>query len=335
MSVSANTATKRKRSKRHKSKPKPIDHLRFDSPKKQFKSSQIQKNTMVIDINLDKEGYRELQGVNRSLLSVTNRFNVTDVPAVADTGAAVCCAPSQTVAQMGLKMSDTFRSRVCLYAADSRKLIIKGCLPVSITVKKSDGTRSTTRELIYFVDNINDVLLFHEALMELGSLGSNFPQIQTESSQKINQRISSNHTNQTPSYADISKLNLNPTKFINEEINPHFHTPLQSPALSRASSRSSVFTINSINAVIAPKQLKKATKSVKGQTRSESSPHRQHSLASATPTSIITKVPMDAPLGEIIDSNAGVNDDVRSSGGAAVTGNYFRFQSADIWRPWL
>ena len=54
MSISANTATKR--SKRHKSKPKPINHLRFDSPKKQFKPGQIQNNTMVIDINLDKEG---------------------------------------------------------------------------------------------------------------------------------------------------------------------------------------------------------------------------------------------------------------------------------------
>ena len=166
--------------------------------------------------------------------------------------------------------------------------------------------------------------------MDLGSLGSTFPQIQTESSQIINQPISTSHTNQIPSYADISKLNLNPTK----EINPHFHTPLQSPTLSRASSRSSVFTINSITAVIPHKKLTKATKSVKGQTSSESS-YRQHPLASATPASIITKVPMDAPLGEIIDSDAGMNDDVESSGGAAITGNYFRFQPTHIWRPWL
>ena len=332
MSISADTPMKR--SKRDKLKPKPINHFRYDSPKKQFKSSQIQKNTMVVDITLDKEGYHELNGVNRSLLNVTNRFNVTDVPAVADTGAAVCCAPSKTVTQMGLKMSDTFRSRVCLYAADSRKLIIKGCLPVSITVKRSDGTRSSTRELIYFVDNIKDVLLSHEALMDLGSIGSTFPQIQTENSQIINQRILTSHTNQTPSYADITKLNLNPTKFINEEINPRFHTPLQSPALSRASSRSSLFTINSISAVIPPKKPKKVTKSVKGQTSSES-PHHQHPLAPATPASIITKVPMDAPREEIVDIDAGMYDDIGSSGGAAVTGNYFHFQHADLWRPWL
>ena len=170
--------------------------------------------------------------------------------------------------------------------------------------------------------------------MGLGSLGSTFPQIHTESSQIINQQISTSPTNQIPSYADISKLNLNPTKFINEEINPHFHTPLQSPTLSRASSTSSVFTINSITAVIPHKKLTKATKSVKGQTSSESS-YRQHPLASATPASIITKVPMDALGGEIIDSDASMNDNVESSGGAAITGNYFRFQPTRIWRPWL
>ena len=178
------------------------------------------------------------------------------------------------------------------------------------------------------------MLLSHEALMDLGSIGSTFPQIQTENSQIINQRILTSHTNQTPSYADITKLNLNPTKFINEEINPRFHTPLQSPALSRASSRSSLFTINSISAVIPPKKPKKVTKSVKGQTSSES-PHHQHPLAPATPASIITKVPMDAPREEIVDIDAGMYDDIGSSGGAAVTGNYFHFQHADLWRPWL
>ena len=297
---------------------------------KSHSGRQIQKNTMVIDIALDKDGYKELQGVNRSLLHVPNMFRVSNVPAVADTGAMVCCAPSSTAVQMGLKISDIFKSKVCLYAADSRKLNIKGCLPVVITSRKADGTRSSIRELMYFVDNIQNVFLSHEALTDLGSLSSTFPQIQTESSRQV-----PTSSNLTPSYADITKLNLKPTKTTNEDDNSTFYSPLQSPAMSRASSNSSLYTINSITAVIPGRKPRKAVKTVQGQTSSESSLHRQHSLASATPTSIITKVPMDAPLGEIIDSNAGVNDDVRSSGGAAVTGNYFRFQSADIWRPWL
>ena len=122
---------------------------------------------MMIDIALDKEGYKELQGANRSLLHVRNMFKVSNVPAVADTGAAVCCAPSSTAIQMGLRISDTFRTKISLYAADRRRLIIKGYLPVIITARNKDGTRSSIKELLYFVENIKDVFLSHEALMDL------------------------------------------------------------------------------------------------------------------------------------------------------------------------
>ena len=39
---------------------------------------------MVIDIALDKDGYKDLQGVNRSLLNVTNMFKVNALEALSD-----------------------------------------------------------------------------------------------------------------------------------------------------------------------------------------------------------------------------------------------------------
>ena len=294
---------------------------------------------MVVDTTLDKEAYQELQGIKKSVLNVRNMFNVTDVPAEADNGAAVSCAPSSsvscapssTVSQMGLKMSITFRSRVCLYVAVKRKLNINGCIPVVVTGRKPNGRRSSARELLYCVENIKDVHLSQEVLMDIGSLNYLFLQIQTENSPTKYQRISTSDTNQTPSYAEFSKLDLKRTIFNKEEINPSFQTPLQSPALSRAFSRSSVLTINRITAVIPYRKSRKAVKPVKGHTSSEPSLNCHHPLAPATPAPIITKVSMDTPLGEIIDSNAGMNDNVRSSDGAAVTRNYYYLLTTGVW----
>ena len=278
---------------------------------------------MVIDITLDKVGYKDLQGVNRFFLNATSNLNITNIPAVADTGAEVCCAPSSIVTKMGLKMSDTFRTKVCLYAADKRKLHIKGCLPVIISTRKPDGMRFSTRELIYFVDNIKDVFLSHEALVDLGSITSTFPQITA--------MVDSNlpDANKTLTYADIASLNLK-TKFFDEDISSTFHTPPQSPIMSRTTSRSNVFELNSIQAAFPQGEQRRYIKTVKGQTSSTF----QHSLASATPASIITKVPMNAHRGEIIDINAGVKDDAEDLNGAAVTGIYFPNLQAGIWRLW-
>ena len=304
-------------------KLKQFTHFRQNKIKEKSYRNQIQKNTMVIDITLDKVGYKDLQGVNRFFLNATSNLNITNIPAVADTGAEVCCAPSSIVAKMGLKMSDTFRTKVCLYAADKRKLHIKGCLPVIISTRKPDGMRSSTRELIYFVDNIKDVFLSHEALVDLGSITSTFPQITAMADG--NQP----DAKKSLTYADIASLNLK-TKFFDEDISSTFHTPPQSPIMSRTTSRSNVFELNSIQAAFPQGEQRRYIKTVKGQTSSTF----QHSLASATSASIITKVPMNAHRGEIIDINAGVKDDAEDLNGAAVAGNYFHNLQGGIWRPW-
>ena len=104
--------------------------------------------------------------------------------------------------------------------------------------------------------------------------------------------------------------------------------------MSRTTSRSNVFELNSIQAAFPQGEQRRFIKTVQGQTSAEPSSTLQHSLASATPASIITKVPMNAHRGEIIDINAGVKDDAEDLNGAAVAGNYFHNLQGGIWRPW-
>ena len=149
-----------------------------------------------MDIFLDKDGYRDLHGVNRSLLRGTKSYSLHNVAAVADTGAAVCCVPTAAAAKMGIKLSDTFKTRIVLYAAGNKKLKIKGCVPVIISTLQSDGARKETKEVIYFVENIKNVFLSQDALKDLGSLSPSFPQTPSIS-------------NKSHSYAEIVKHNLN------------------------------------------------------------------------------------------------------------------------------
>ena len=159
-----------------------LGHIRYDPARGQFTTGHphpSSSNSITVDIFLDKDGYRDLHGVNRSLLRGTKSYSLHNIAAVADTGAAVCCVPTAAAAKMGIKMSDTFKSRIVLYAAGNKRLKIRGCLPVVISTLQSDGARKETKEFIYFVENIKNVFLSQDALKDLGSLSPSFPQTQT------------------------------------------------------------------------------------------------------------------------------------------------------------
>ena len=96
--------------------------------------------------------------------------------AVADTGAAICCAPVQEIKELGLKQSDVMRSTLRLYAADGRRLEIEGCIPVQITAHMQTGL-GTIKEMLYFINSLDQVFLSKEALIALGAIHEQFPKV--------------------------------------------------------------------------------------------------------------------------------------------------------------
>ena len=112
--------------------------------------------------------------------------------------------------KMGMKLSDTFQSSLQLFAADGRKLSVKGCIPVIINIGIGDKYKSV-KEILYFVDGFKNTVLSREALKELGTVSKNFPEIASISlvrSKKLGDGVT-NKFIQTKkySYSDVVKLN--------------------------------------------------------------------------------------------------------------------------------
>ena len=79
-----------------------------------------QSNTIKIDIIIHSRLYKTLGGVGISG-KVMNKYNHK---VVGDTGAAVCCSPSDKIKKMGLKNFELLRLNLNIFSADKRKLNI-------------------------------------------------------------------------------------------------------------------------------------------------------------------------------------------------------------------
>ena len=160
---------------------------------------------MIVDIVFDREEYKAQGGKKLG----TRPLNLYDHESIADTGADVCCTSPDVAMKMGLKLSETFQSSLQLFAADGRKLSVKGCIPVIINIGTWDKYKSV-KEILYFVDGFKNTVLSREALKELGSVSKTFPEIASISlvtSKKLGDNVT-NKFNPTKKYSDVVKQNL-------------------------------------------------------------------------------------------------------------------------------
>ena len=101
---------------------------------KNMSHPESQKNHLLnVSITVDKSQYFKLGGTSKKLVDQTVKTE-----GVADTGAAVCCAPTSEIGNYGLRKTDLIDTSINLFAADRRKLKIIGCNPVSIKAKRKN-----------------------------------------------------------------------------------------------------------------------------------------------------------------------------------------------------
>jgi hypothetical protein len=125
-----------------KNTEKIMGHMEYDSVREEYVSSRMSKNHLLdVNITLDKSQYFQLGGTDKKTTDQTVKTE-----AVADTGAAVCCAPTSEIGNYGLRKADLFAAdrrnlKADLFAADRRKLKIVGCIPVHYG--KKQGVKRT------------------------------------------------------------------------------------------------------------------------------------------------------------------------------------------------
>ena len=143
-----------------------MGHLRFDRKSQKFVPHIPSKDSLLkIEIQPDSEGLLTLCKISKNEKELVRRSH----EAVADTGAAICCAPVEEIKNLGLNRADIMKSTLKLYAADGRRLEIEGCIPIQISAFMQDGV-VTVKDIIYFIKNLDQVFLSKDALIALGSI---------------------------------------------------------------------------------------------------------------------------------------------------------------------
>ena len=90
--------------------------------------------------------------------------------AIANTRAAICCAPPKEARNLRVNLGDTFKSSLKLFAADGQKLQIKGGIPVLLPRTTRDGRQTMIHEILYFINGLEKNVLSKDALINLGSI---------------------------------------------------------------------------------------------------------------------------------------------------------------------
>ena len=153
-----------------------MGHMRFDKHRGEFVPVAVKKNNiMTVNIELDGHNFYQLGGKGEL---PGNKLTGRD--AVGDTGASICCTATADIAKLGLSEDRIFQSDLKLFAADKRRLPIRGYIPVNISIKAKNGSVVTTTELLYFVDGLKGTFLSKDALSQLRIIPKNFPEAQVE-----------------------------------------------------------------------------------------------------------------------------------------------------------
>ena len=109
---------------------------------------------------------------------VDYKYPVVKELGAADTGASVCCSGTAVLNALKVSKADLLGTDVCLYAADRKKLSIRGVLPVLVSSRRAgNGERVETNQLLYIVEELGKFYVSRDALQALGSIPSCFPEV--------------------------------------------------------------------------------------------------------------------------------------------------------------
>ena len=114
---------------------------------------------------MDQKGFQTLRGMKKF-----DEVVIQKTKAIANTRAAICCTPPKEARNLRVNLGDTFKSSLKLFAADGKKLQIKGCIPVLISRTTQDGRQTKIHEILYFINGLEKNFLSKDTLINLGSI---------------------------------------------------------------------------------------------------------------------------------------------------------------------
>ncbi|CAC5357495.1 unnamed protein product [Mytilus coruscus] len=109
----------------------------------------------------------------------TSELKTITMSMVADTGCQSSIIPLQSANNLGITEKDLLPVKLVMHGAIKEDLGVIGAVAVSITTKDSTSNAMSTRLLCYVSDTMERAFICREALISLGIIHTNFPNVST------------------------------------------------------------------------------------------------------------------------------------------------------------
>lgn len=115
----------------------------------------------------------------------TSQLKTITMSMVADTGCQSSIIPLQSANNLGITEKDLLPVKLVMRGAIKEDLGVIGAVAVSITTKDATSSAMSTRLLCYVSDTMEKAFICREALISLGIIHTNFPNVSTVTSPNI------------------------------------------------------------------------------------------------------------------------------------------------------
>lgn len=115
----------------------------------------------------------------------TSQLKTITMSMVADTGCQSSIIPLQSANNLGITEKDLLPVKLVMRGAIKEDLGVIGAVAVSVTTKDATSSAMSTRLLCYVSDTMEKAFICREALISLGIIHTNFPNVSTVTSPNI------------------------------------------------------------------------------------------------------------------------------------------------------
>ncbi|CAG2237418.1 unnamed protein product [Mytilus edulis] len=115
----------------------------------------------------------------------TSQLKTITMSMVADTGCQSSIIPLQSANSLGITEKDLIPVKLVMRGAIKEDLGVIGAVAVSVTTKDTTSSAMSTRLLCYVSDTMEKAFICREALISLGIIHTNFPNVSTVTSPNI------------------------------------------------------------------------------------------------------------------------------------------------------
>ena len=164
--------------KRHKIPHKIYEHLKW------ITKAPAAHARVLLEASMDVEGYK---ACGEDFPGAARRRN-SDLRALPDTGCMATCMGLGQLSSLGIKPQDLLIPEMNLSAANSTGINIVGVTFLKLKGGKGAKERST-KQMVYVVKEMDQLLLSMEACKDLGIIGTDFPKVGSHGTNEV-QKVS-------------------------------------------------------------------------------------------------------------------------------------------------